>query len=979
MQTATNPQTGEKLVLQNGQWVPAAQAAPAPMGGPVPGPMTFGTPKPKTPAPQTPDQASYDKSNAEYKDYQTRSQPVYDRATAIDKVRDGYRQDKRVLKYEEAEPVYISALDSPGNPAGDMILVNAMAKVTDPATGVQARESQGYENAQPQLDQLKAQLLKQFGDDGYGNFTPEGRAKMREALTGRMRKLADQYRLARKDHADYIKSLNLPNTDPETVIGPFAGLPYQQAEEAYQGRGLRLGGKQVTPGPGQQVIDPAGTGDIGFNAPDQNKNPLSDQQQAAYNLFFQTHPNATADQVRAFGVSIGADINNADDIIKARDAGAGVQPGSEAVLKPRESIQKRADQRVANASGVLDAAALGAVDAPSMGAFDELSAAGDAVGDMFRGEQGGLGQLYDENLIANRQFIGSVKDRHPYAYLGGALGGSLALPSFGARTPSQLAAVGGGYGGAYGFGSGEGGFGNRAMNALGGAAAGSALGYAIPKTLNLAGQGAASLGRRIVGPSTPEQQALLRAGDQEQVPVNMLDVFPGTRNTGATLETIPGASGTINKGVAAGRDAMEARVAQLGAGGTARREGMGERAFKAGERAIDSHRAQSRADYGIAEKLGGTVKAEPVKAAAAVRSILGDLSETENINRSTIGIYKDILADFLDKGGNLKPLSIGAIKNLRRQVRREMNNRGLVGSKEDTELQSVIDAASEDMFDALNRHNPNAAKAYRVADEGFSQRMSYIKDTLQKVMGTREKPVSGEALMAKLRGMAGSGSRGDSRQLAQFWRSLNNEEKADMAATFAEGLGRRSPSEAFSPQTFLTQIRSFDDRARIVIFGRQGARSIQNLAKLAEAKKGTVERMNNSRSGSVVNYRSVLSSLLFGVPGGAAIAGAAQQDMGGGAIAGGGLALAVTLGSRGMAKGLMNEQFTRLLANAPPTTSPAVINAHVGKMRQLAAKNPDLRALVEQIEKGLLRAANDNLGKSGQLAASPNERPEQEK
>lgn len=42
MQTATNPQTGEKLVLQNGQWVPMNGAAQAPQ---APQPMTVGTPR----------------------------------------------------------------------------------------------------------------------------------------------------------------------------------------------------------------------------------------------------------------------------------------------------------------------------------------------------------------------------------------------------------------------------------------------------------------------------------------------------------------------------------------------------------------------------------------------------------------------------------------------------------------------------------------------------------------------------------------------------------------------------------------------------------------------------------------------------------------------------------------------------------------------------------------------------------------------
>lgn len=961
-----NKRTGEVQIMRGGQWVSQGGGLPSVIEG-----------DPKQPGPQTPAQAQSDALTVEDKEYKVASQPVFDRANAIDKVRDGYRMDKRVLKYEEAEPVYISALQSPEDPAGDALLVNAFAKTLDPQTGVQQREGDSIANSMPTLETLKAGLLKQFGTDGYGNFTPEGRKRLREAVTVRMRLIADQYRLARKEHSNYIASLGLPNTNPDDIIGPFAGLPFQQAEEAYHGRGLRLGGKQVTPGPNQQPIDPAGTGDIGFNA-DAQADPLNPEQEAAYNLFLRTNPNATPEQLQAFAASIGADIHNAQQVLDVYRQSGKFVPGSGAILKPRESIQERTDQRIQDADGVGSAVVTGLMDPLTMGGFDKLSAVGDTLGDMFAGQQGGFGQLYNENLAANQQFLGEVQERHPYAYFGGQLAGSLALPTFGASTAGQLAKVGAGYGAAYGAGSSDS-AGEALLNALGGGVTGGAVGYAVPKGLELGRDGLAAAGRKFVGKASAEQEALLRAGNAEHVPVNMLDAMPGTRNTGATLESIPGASGVINEGVAAGRDAIEGRVAQLGAGGTARKDGpMGERLYRAGERAIEGHRTQSRADYGVAERLGGTVKAEPVKAAAVARSIIGDLSETPNTNRSTLNLYKDILGDFLDDAGNLKPLSIQAIKGLRRTIRREMSARGLVGSAEDANLQSLVDAASDDMFNALRTHNPRAADAYKKADEGFSQRMTYIKDTLQKVMGTRDKPVSGEALMAKLRGMAGSGARGDSRQLASFWRSLSNEERADAAATFASQLGKKSADEPFSPSTFITNMRSIDERARIVIFGREGARSIQNLLKLSEAKKETVARLNNSRSGVVTNYRSVLSSLLFGVPGGAALAGAAGQDMGGGAGAGAVLALGVTLGSRSMAKALMNENFTRLLLNAPPSTSPRAINAHVGKMRQLAAKDPNLRGAVQEIEKGLLSAANDNLGRSGQIAASPNQGPSEQ-
>ena len=46
-QTATNPQTGEKVVLRGGQWVPAGGVAPAPTPG-APD-RIMGAPKPVDP------------------------------------------------------------------------------------------------------------------------------------------------------------------------------------------------------------------------------------------------------------------------------------------------------------------------------------------------------------------------------------------------------------------------------------------------------------------------------------------------------------------------------------------------------------------------------------------------------------------------------------------------------------------------------------------------------------------------------------------------------------------------------------------------------------------------------------------------------------------------------------------------------------------------------------------------------------------
>lgn len=902
---------------------------------------------PPQPSPQTPAQAQKDA-------YDAGAKPTYDRFGAIDKIRDGYRQDKRILKYEEAIPIYVSAIKSPDDAAGDNLLVNAVAKVSDPTTGVQQREGASWEDTQANFEAMKARMLKEFGTDGSGNFTPQARLRIRNALTVRMKALAEQYAHARTEYKQYLRQARIPDTQFDAVFGPHVGLPYkgqiQEWLDTVQGDSPRINDQTKE----------------GFDLQqDPSIASMTPEQTAAYQAWWKANPNPSPDQLNQFFVAVGlGPAPNAQDIIAAAKEGRGISTTIENQIP--QHIQERLDQRLGNA-GDGGAAVAGGADTITMGTFDELSALGDAVGDAFQGQ----GFDYSANLAANRQFQEGLQDQHGGAYLGGQIAGAAIMPTFGAKSVPQFVGLGAGYGGAYGAGSGEGNIGDRAVSAFQGSATGAAtagvLGYGGQKLFEGGRRVATAAGRRLAGPTTPEQAALLKAGEREGVPVNMGDVYPNLRNTIATQETIPGSSGPIRQGIQAGRDAMESRVGELGHGGTARGEGaLGERVYKGGERYLAQHRAISERDYNIARHLAGAdFKATADTAAAEANKIVAALSETPNSNKTVLGLYRDILADLTDNAGNLKPLSIDAIKEMRRNIRLEMSSRGLVGSKDDARLQAIVDAASSDVARALAAKDPRAAAAYQKADAAYAERIEFINGTLRNFMGTKDKPISGEALVAKIGGMAGSGARGNARELNRFMSVLSPEERADVAASFAAQLGRRSADEPFSPATFLSNIRNIDERSRIVLFGKSGAQSIRNLTKLATAKTESVNRLNNSRSGMVVNYRTVLSNLLLGVPGGGAVAGAAT-GIGGPTTAAVGLTASglMLAGSRALAKALMNEDFTRAVAQTPATTSPKAINAHIGRLRQIAAKDPNVRAVVTEIERKLFSFANDNAGSS---------------
>ena len=94
--------------------------------------------------------------------YEVDAKPRYDRFGALDKLTDNVRNDPRIKTYENALPIWASALSSPDTAEGDNLLVNAIAKVGDPMTGVQQREGDAYQSAAPTVEQVKARLLKEF-------------------------------------------------------------------------------------------------------------------------------------------------------------------------------------------------------------------------------------------------------------------------------------------------------------------------------------------------------------------------------------------------------------------------------------------------------------------------------------------------------------------------------------------------------------------------------------------------------------------------------------------------------------------------------------------------------------------------------------------------------------------------------------------------------------------------------------------------
>ncbi len=139
--------------------------------------------------------------------------------------------------------------------------------------------------------------------------------------------------------------------------------------------------------------------------------------------------------------------------------------------------------------GTLGAVLRGGGDTVLFGLLEESGAMADTLGGT-RGRENiwnsdrRFGDILANNLAQNNSIIDYDELNHPWARLGGQVGGALVLPyGAGARTPAQLARIGSLEGGAYAFGSTDGTLGDRLANVPLGAAGGAAAGYTLGQVM----------------------------------------------------------------------------------------------------------------------------------------------------------------------------------------------------------------------------------------------------------------------------------------------------------------------------------------------------------------------------------------------------------------------------------------------------------------------------------------------------------------
>lgn len=475
-----------------------------------------------------------------------------------------------------------------------------------------------------------------------------------------------------------------------------------------------------------------------------------------------------------------------------------------------------------------------------------------------------------------------------------------------------------------------------------------------------AGVMAAQRAGRSLAPSVAASHPLVNAGRAENVTVNRAMVDPSRQSR------VTGVEGTIFGGpIVRGEmdrigSQIEGRVEDLGRGGTALDDAnLGETVQRSAARYIGRSGARAREMYDAAETASEGVRVQPVRSLQVIDEVASRLAETGNINSAELTFLNGLREDLAND------LSVGALRRIRTQLRKRISNGGLVFGEDERTVLGVMDAASQDIEDGLRAAGRNrAATLFRRADDNYRDRMSFINDAVQRLVGRRNANTPPGQVAANLRSMAAP--RGDNAGLARMMREMEPEERADIAATFAQGLGRNARGD-FSTAFLVRQASALPRRARVNIFGEQGAESIENLITLAREHSRVASGLNNSRTGPTNDWRSLLTNAVLG--GGLGLTGGSTTAaLGATGVAGTQVARDVLT-----ARALMSPNITRWLRDIPRGSAVGPVRQHIARLSQIAAREPSISGDIQQLQQGLLRALNDNLPQPGRVAAQSNE------
>jgi hypothetical protein len=933
----------------------------------------------------------------------------------------GLRQEYNALpltkNYQTVVQKLGSALNAPPGPQGDLDVLYAFATVMDPNSVV--RESE--QDMAKQTASLYQQLQQKYRSYLEGNgLPPEVRQGLIETMRHNTAVINNSYNQQRAQYEDLAKRNGF---DPVEIVGPHLGSTMQPLEKQYiethggtphdpnalnqpdtsQPSAGRFGDQFGTPGTEVQFKDEAPNTTRAQRFQQGLSEALSSKQ-----LKTQDDVNSWVEQ---FNQQNGANfqINWRDpQTRKAIEAAkAGQKFGVERPVDPE--VQAKIDEKLKNGNDSTSAAALvGAADPLQIG--PRVGAAMSGVAESLGGK-GSLSDRYNINLDANRGYLDQLSGDHRLAYGLGQLGGSFLLPVGEARTPAALAKVGAAYGGFAGAMQGDSSTSltQRVANTMTGAAAGGAVGYAIPKGIQvggrlMGGRGATAV-PELVDPVTGElnqpMDAMSPAERVAQFKANGFDQVTPAMAGGRSARVIeqgfnnlPGSAGVmedVNSAVSGqARSAMTNVADQFGSSRTfneagtelqrGAKEWMG-RADQVATKAydaipinpkagatLDSTRAKLKDMLNIFQS---NVKMKQLFENSRLKTYLGaltpDIVEVEK-SGPTAGLerFLGVPAERLEKGGKL---SWEDLKHFRSIIGEDLGEQRLGGdSPYKSQLNALYGALSEDMRATAQAQGPKALRAFERANNLYRAKEQRIEGALTRILGptSQQTPESASAAIQAM--TKGGKSTGDLKTLAEIKASTVKSGAWDEIASTLIRLGGQpanSEGRAFNPQTFVNWYSDMAEPARRLLFKPE-------LRKALDGFVGVSQQL--SRVKGMTNTSNTTPTMI----------GSGLVAAGGVAAVSHPMALLPLIGG-GIANNLMARLWTspkfvnwasgysRAVANG----NGAAASARIGMLPKLAATNPELSEPLAALQRSLV-GVNDNLVPKVAASSNPDQETQQQ-
>jgi hypothetical protein len=598
--------------------------------------------------------------------------------------------------------------------------------------------------------------------------------------------------------------------------------------------------------------------------------------------------------------------------------------------------------------------------------FDEITGVVNAIAEGLQGNNPIDG--YRTGRDVTRRMIERGDAANPMTGIAGRVVGSIPTGVVGSagrvNSLANAARTGAVEGGIVGFNQGEG-AGGSALGAAVGAPLGAAIGIGVQAGGNKIQN---ALRGRAPQVDAAQVQSVVDAGARRNVTVRRPDVDPTIRNKrGQVQQTEQGRSAIA---AADQNDIGEIETALIrdlgGREGTQRTEAAS--AVQAGVKAArDSLRNKAQVEYRAAAAQAGNVTAPPTNAVAAVDQQLAELAANgRNLNAKELQYLEGLKADLTQGGG----LSIEGLRAQRTGLRKKLENAGVYSSDFERRVGLVLDEASKDIEAALQPF-PEALARYKAADGLWRQQAEFGQKVGDLLLGRDGNLAPGQAA-DRLMGWA----KKDPARLNRLLQEADAGTKDEVRALVASQLGRAS-NGSFSLAAFLTQTSggrggSLSPAAVRSLFGKDGAKAIEDLRILSQAKVDAASATNRSNTGSLVQKsknglrRLVLGGFGFGAAvdagGGMGLATLAA----GGATVGG--EIVDRLGRERAIRLLLNPDFTGWIRRLPNTSNPQAINRSFAGLRSIASRSPVMMADVQALERALIEAANDN---TTRLAAEP--------